>query len=156
MALRALPCARCCVQPRPARVHARAALARPAPARVLLHRFTLRATPPEQSAAEEDSEAESDAAELETAGGDSTRAGAGMILARAGGVESQVSPKALEVNAAVADLTDLAEAERELLQRAQALLKTLGVVAPPLAPPDDDDDESDGDGEEDGGAVPGI
>jgi hypothetical protein len=124
---------------------------------VLLRRFALRATPPEQSAAEEDTEADSDAAELETAGGDSTRAGAGMILARAGGVESQVSPKALEVNAAVSDLTDLAEAERELLQRAQALLKTLGVLAPPLAPPGDgDDDGDDGDGEEDGGAVPGI
>lgn len=156
MALRALPCARCVAQPRPARVHARAALARPAHPRVLLRRFALRATPPEQSAADEDSEAESDAAELEGAGGDSTRAGAGMILARAGGVESQVAPKALEVNAAVSDLTDLASAERELLQRAQALLKTLGVVAPPLAPPDDDDEGDDGNGEEDGGAVPGI
>ena len=113
------------------------------------------ATPPE-SPADEDNEAEATEA-LDLAGGDSTRAGAGMILARAGGVESQVSPKALEVGAAVTDLGSLAAAERELLQRAQTLLKGLGVLAPPLAPPEDDDDaEYDGEGDEDGGIVPGI
>ena len=87
---------------------------------------------------------------LDSAGGDSTRAGAGMILARAGGQESQVSPKAVEVSAAVADLDSLATAERELLLRAQALLKNLGVLAPPLAPPEEEDD-GEVQGDEDGG-----
>lgn len=106
------------------------------------------ATPPEQSAEEEEEEANAAQAELVAADGDSTRAGAGAILARAGGVESQVAPKAAEMNLAVADLGNLAAAERELLLRAQALLRNLGVVAPPLAPPDDEED-ADADGEDD-------
>jgi hypothetical protein len=108
-------------------------------------------TPPEES--EEDAEAELTDEALEAAGGDSTRAGAGMILALAGNVESQVSSKAAEVNAAVGDLASLATAERELLLRAQAMLKNLGVVAPPLVP--DDIDDEDDEAELDDG-VPGI
>lgn len=124
-----------------------------------MRRVALRAaaTPPEQSAAEEEAEAEQTEAELAKSGGDATRAGANLILAKAGGVESQVSPKAVEVSAAVSDLEHLAAGERELLQRAQALLKSLGVVAPPLAPPEEGDDEEFEDHEdEDGGTVPGI
>ena len=161
MSLRApAPCARLSPQPfvaalaprARARAQPRAALvdlAARAPRRSLALRAS--ATPPEES--EEDAEAELTDEALEAAGGDSTRAGAGMILALAGNVESQVSSKAAEVSAAVGDLNSLATAERELLLRAQAMLKTLGVVAPPLVP--DDIDDEDNEAELDDG-VPGI
>ena len=163
MSLRApAPCVRLALLPHaargdltrqaPAHAQPRAASVGLAPG-VLRRSFLLRAavTPPEES--EEDAEAELTDEALEAAGGDSTRAGAGMILALAGNVESQVSSKAAEVNAAVGDLASLATAERELLLRAQAMLKNLGVVAPPLVP--DDIDDEDDEAELDDG-VPGI
>jgi hypothetical protein len=84
---------------------------------------------------------------LDQAGGDATTAGAASILADAGGVPTQVAPKALEVSAAVADLGVLAEGEREVLRKAQALLDKVGMrgvslLGPqPEAVPDDEDDD---------------
>ena len=147
------PCFAAPFAPRaPARAQPRAALVGFV-ARVPRQSFALRAaaTPPEES--EEDAEAALTDEALEAAGGDSTRAGAGMILALAGNEESQVSKKAAEVSAAVGDLNSLANAERDVLLRAQAMLKTLGVVAPPLVP--DDIDDEDNEAELDDG-VPGI
>jgi methylmalonyl-CoA mutase cobalamin-binding subunit len=83
---------------------------------------------------------------LEQAGGDATTAGAASILADAGGVPTQVAPKALEVNAAVADLSVLAAGEREVLRKAQALLDKVGMrgvslLGPEAVPEDEGEDE---------------
>jgi hypothetical protein len=81
---------------------------------------------------------------IQAARGDSTKAGAAIILAVAG-TPAQVSSKAAEVSAALGDLADLANSEREVLQRAQALLDSVGMrglsLLSPLPPVDDESDE---------------
>jgi hypothetical protein len=102
---------------------------------------------------EEDADADADAAALASAGNDSTQAGAAAILARAGGVSSQVAPKAAEMQAALAELSTLGAAERETLSKAAALLAKLGMKGPLLEPPAEFELAAEGDEDDDGTGI---
>ena len=79
---------------------------------------------------EEDAELALSQEELEAADFDATQAGALQLLAEAEGQGANVAPKAAEITGALEELDSLMASEREVLEKAAALLRGFGVTLP--------------------------